>query len=60
MADWDSNEFMSSWDKKYVSTNVKPGSKPYSKDFFLGLNSSLISAQLELKDVGYTLIVRIL
>ncbi|KAJ9602188.1 hypothetical protein H2200_013308 [Cladophialophora chaetospira] len=56
MADWDSNEFMSSWDKKYVSTNLKPGSKPYSKDLFISLNSSLVSAQPTLKDLGYTLI----
>ncbi|KEF51224.1 uncharacterized protein A1O9_12727 [Exophiala aquamarina CBS 119918] len=40
MGDWESDEFMSDWDKTYVSTNVKPGSRSYDKDFFLGLRSS--------------------
>lgn len=58
MAAWDENELMSQWDKKYVSTNVKPGSKSYNKGFFLELNDELSSSQPSLKDVGYTLIVR--
>lgn len=58
MADWGGDEFMVSWDKKFVSPNVKPGSNPYDKTFFLGLNSELVSSQPESKDVAYTLIVR--
>ncbi|KAL3476547.1 hypothetical protein BJX99DRAFT_258292 [Aspergillus californicus] len=56
MADWDEETFMSNWDKKYVSTNVKPDSPPYSKEFFLGLNSELGSRQPELKSYSYTII----
>ncbi|KAK5046574.1 hypothetical protein LTR84_007335 [Exophiala bonariae] len=56
MATWDTDDFMSQWDKKYVSTNVKPGSKPYERDFFLGLASRLASAQPELKNIANTLI----
>ncbi|KAK7887870.1 hypothetical protein LTR67_009264 [Exophiala xenobiotica] len=57
MATWDKDEFMSQWDKKYVSTNVKPGSKSYDKDFFLGLESRLASSQAELRNIANTLIV---
>lgn len=58
MADWSKDEFMSTWDQKFVSTNVKPGSKPYDRDLFLGLESELTTSQPELQDVAYTLIVR--
>lgn len=57
MADWDEDEFMRQWDSKYVSTNVKPGSRPYSKEFFLGLNSELVSQQPGMQELAYTLIV---
>jgi len=56
MADWDNDEFMSSWDKKYVSTNLKPGSKPYDKNFFHKLNAELVSTHSESTDLAYTLI----
>ncbi|KAK4941035.1 hypothetical protein LTR10_018956 [Elasticomyces elasticus] len=56
MADWSRDEFMSAWDKKYVSTNIKPGSTQYGKDFFLNLNSELITSQPELHHISYTLI----
>jgi hypothetical protein len=58
MTDWTKDEFMSIWDQKYVSTNVKSGSRPYDKDLFLGLESELTASQPELQDVAYTLIVR--
>ena len=58
MTDWDKDDFMSQWDKKYVSTNVKPGSQPYNKDLFLELNSELGLSVPGLKNVAYTLIVR--
>jgi hypothetical protein len=57
MARWDTDEFMSQWDKKYVSTNVRHGSKPYDGGFFLGLESRLASSQPELKNIANTLIV---
>lgn len=58
MATWDQDEFMSQWDKQYVSTNVKAGSKPYEKDLFKELNDGLSISQPELRSVSYTLIVR--
>ncbi|KEF54720.1 uncharacterized protein A1O9_09162 [Exophiala aquamarina CBS 119918] len=57
MASWDTEEFMSQWDKKYVSTNVRPGSKAYDGRFLLGLESRLASSQPELKNIANTLIV---
>ncbi|KAH7412946.1 hypothetical protein BKA64DRAFT_341096 [Cadophora sp. MPI-SDFR-AT-0126] len=56
MADWSADEFMSQWDKKYVSTNLKPGAKHFDKEFFLGLNSRLVSLRPELQGYSYTLI----
>jgi hypothetical protein len=56
MANWDKDDFMSSWDKKYVSTNLKAGAKPYDKDLFRRLNEELKSYP-EIQDVSYTLIV---
>jgi hypothetical protein len=57
MMDWDKDEFMSEWDKKYVSTNVKAGSRPYEKDFFLGLNSQFASSRPELQSYSFAIIV---
>ncbi|KAH9206047.1 hypothetical protein DL95DRAFT_469994 [Leptodontidium sp. 2 PMI_412] len=56
MADWNTDEFMSQWDKKYVSTNVKTGAQQYNKEFFLGLNSRLCSLRPELQCYSYALI----
>ena len=58
MADWNSDEYMSQWDRKYVSNNVKKGSKPYEKGFFLGLNSDLARAQPNLQVISPAIIVR--
>ncbi|KIV87319.1 hypothetical protein PV11_02874 [Exophiala sideris] len=57
MANWDKDDFMSQWDKKYVSTNVKSGSQPYSSELFMEVHSALVSSQAELIDVSYTIIV---
>ncbi|KAF9890059.1 hypothetical protein FE257_006739 [Aspergillus nanangensis] len=52
MADWHTDKFMSEWDKKYVSPNVKPGAPTYSKEFFLDLLTDLTTSHPELK--GFT------
>jgi hypothetical protein len=41
MSDWASDEFMSNWDKTYVSTNLKDGSKAYDAALFKELHSEL-------------------
>ncbi|OCT49466.1 hypothetical protein CLCR_05046 [Cladophialophora carrionii] len=41
MADWEKDEMMSQWDKKYVSTNVKANARKYDKAFFLALDDKL-------------------
>lgn len=41
MADWDKDEFMSKWDKTYVSTNLKDGASPYDSSFFQQLHGEL-------------------
>lgn len=60
MANWNNDTFMSDWDNKYVSTNLKPGAALYNKDFFLGINSELASTQPELNSYSYAIIVRAL
>ncbi|KAI5917611.1 hypothetical protein F4810DRAFT_695603 [Camillea tinctor] len=57
MPDWDKDEFLSEWDRKYVSTNVKAGAQPYNKDFFLALNTGLANSHPELKNLSYSIIV---
>lgn len=57
MTDWNNNEFMSQWAQKYVSTNVKRGSKPYDKELFLGLDSKLRTERPELQGVSHAIIV---
>ncbi|KAF9890069.1 hypothetical protein FE257_006749 [Aspergillus nanangensis] len=56
MTKWDENEFMSEWDRKYVSTNVKPGSPLYSTELLLGLHRELLTSQPQLKDVASAII----
>ncbi|KAF2851665.1 hypothetical protein T440DRAFT_498203 [Plenodomus tracheiphilus IPT5] len=56
MADWSEDEFMSEWNKKYVSTNLKPGARPYSKELFLTINSDLVASQPELEGFSYAII----
>lgn len=59
MTDWEKDDFISDWDKKYVSTNMKYGSSPYSKDLFCGFNSELAKAQPQLKSYSYAILVSI-
>lgn len=59
MTDWDQDEFMSEWDKKYVSTNLKQDAKKYEKDFFLGLNSRLVLSNPELESISFAIIASI-
>jgi hypothetical protein len=54
---WHEDPFMSSWDAKYVSTNLKDDAAPYDKALFLSINDRL-AQQPELKDYAYTLVVR--
>lgn len=56
MTDWAKDEFMSQWDQKYVSTNLKSGARAYDKDFFLSVNSDL-ATQPELHPYSYALVV---
>ncbi|KAH9204528.1 hypothetical protein DL95DRAFT_495951 [Leptodontidium sp. 2 PMI_412] len=56
MTDWNADQFMSQWDKKYVSTNVKSGSRPYDKDLFLGICSKLSNSRPELKSYSHAII----
>ncbi|BCS30687.1 uncharacterized protein APUU_80990S [Aspergillus puulaauensis] len=54
--DWDQDNFMAEWDKKYVSTNVKAGSRSYDRDLFIALASHLASSHAELKDIASAVI----
>ncbi|KAJ9487812.1 hypothetical protein VN97_g5478 [Penicillium thymicola] len=56
MTNWNNDTFMSEWDKKYVSTNLKPGAALYNEDFFLGITSELTSTQPELSSYAYAII----
>jgi hypothetical protein len=57
MFDWDTDSFMSGWDKKYVSTNVKAEARAYDRDLFLGLNSKLATSHPELQSYSHAIIV---
>ncbi|RSL89702.1 hypothetical protein CEP52_014815 [Fusarium oligoseptatum] len=56
MFDWETNSFMSEWDKKYVSTNVKADARQYERDLFLGLNSKLATSHPELQSYSHAII----
>ncbi|KAL6918563.1 hypothetical protein FSST1_010058 [Fusarium sambucinum] len=56
MLDWKDDSFMSDWDTKYVSTNVKPSARKYDRDLFLGLNSTLATSHPELKSFSHAII----
>lgn len=58
MLDWNDDLFMSEWDAKYVSTNVKPQARKYDRGMFLELNSKLASSHPELKSCSHAIIVR--
>jgi hypothetical protein len=57
MLDWNDDSFMSDWDAKYVSTNVKPEARKYDRDLFLELNSKLATSHPELKSFSHAIIV---
>ncbi|KAJ5174161.1 uncharacterized protein N7482_000038 [Penicillium canariense] len=56
MLDWDNDKLMSEWDKTYVSTNVKPGARPYDRGLFLKLNDELFRLQPELQTLSHAII----
>jgi hypothetical protein len=58
MFDWEKDEFLSSWDRTYVSTNVKPGSTPFDIGTFAALMDDLNQAGPDLSFISYCIIVR--
>ncbi|KAF4962855.1 hypothetical protein FSARC_9098 [Fusarium sarcochroum] len=56
MFDWNEDSFMSDWDAKYVSTNVKPQARKYDRELFLNLNSKLAASHPELKSFSHAII----
>ncbi|KAJ4252492.1 hypothetical protein NW762_011093 [Fusarium torreyae] len=56
MFDWNEDSFMSDWDAKYVSTNIKPEARKYDRDLFLDLNTKLIASHPELKSFSHAII----
>lgn len=56
MADWVKDDFMSNWDKTYVSTNLKDGVKPYDAIFLRQLQDELAVIQ-ELKGLSSEILV---
>ncbi|CAG9946902.1 unnamed protein product [Clonostachys rosea f. rosea IK726] len=56
MPDWSKDPFMSDWDEKYVSTNVKAGSRLYDKNLFISLNSKLVASHPELGGFSHAII----
>lgn len=57
MCDWARDSFMSSWDKTYVSTNVKAGSKAYDNDIFMKLNEELAVLGYGMETISSAVIV---
>ena len=56
MADWVKDDFMSNWDKTYVSTNLKDGAKAYDVTLFTQLHDEL-SANQELRSLSSEILV---
>jgi len=56
MSDWDSDTFMSNWDKTYVSTNLKAGTQAYDATVFKDLQRQL-DVDVRLKDLGPQILV---
>ncbi|SCO91152.1 uncharacterized protein FRV6_15280 [Fusarium oxysporum] len=59
MLDWNDDLFMSDWDAKYVSTNIKPQARKYDRGLFLELNSKLASSHPELKSFSHAIIAAV-
>ncbi|KAF4417053.1 hypothetical protein FACUT_12485 [Fusarium acutatum] len=59
MLDWNDDLFMSDWDAKYVSTNLKPQARKYDRGLFLELNSKLASSHPELKSFNHAIIAAV-
>lgn len=57
MFDWENDEFLSSWDKAYVSTNVNPGDTPFDINTFVTLLDQLNQAAPEISSISYCIIV---
>jgi hypothetical protein len=60
MTDWDKNEQMAAWDKKYVSTNVKPNARKYDKDVFLAFEEKLRGAGPDMRTCSAAIIVSLI
>ncbi|CZR66559.1 uncharacterized protein PAC_16460 [Phialocephala subalpina] len=56
MSGWANDEFMSNWDKTYVSTNLKDGAKAYDAALFKDLHSELSSNE-ELQKLSSEILV---
>jgi hypothetical protein len=41
MFDWENDVFLSTWDKKYVTTNLRPGSKDFDAESFKELQKEI-------------------
>ncbi|KAF5262574.1 hypothetical protein FOXYS1_6697 [Fusarium oxysporum] len=59
MTDWDKNEQMAAWDKKYVSTNVKPNARKYDKDIFIALEKKLGGAGPDMRTCSAAIIASV-
>ena len=57
MFDWENDEFLSSWDKTYVSTNVNPGDTPFDINTFATLLDQLNQAAPEISSISSCIIV---
>jgi hypothetical protein len=58
MFDWENDEFLSSWDRTYVSTNVKIGCTPFDLGTFSALMDNLNQAGPDISSISYCIIVR--
>ncbi|KAF4218738.1 hypothetical protein CNMCM8980_004503 [Aspergillus fumigatiaffinis] len=56
MFDWENDEFLSSWDRTYVSTNVKLGCTPFDLGTFSALMDNLNQAGPDMPSISYCII----
>jgi hypothetical protein len=57
MFHWEKDEFLSAWDKTYVSTNIKPGCNPFDVSTFTALKDQLDQAGPDLSPISACIIV---
>jgi hypothetical protein len=58
MFDWENDVFLSAWDKKYVITNLRPGSNSFDAEMFTELRKEIDQSGANVSGVSCCILVR--